>query len=605
MFTNVRMAGALVLMAGQIFAPALPAQAEARRTTEQDRSATAKLVQGLMSDRRYAYRRGAVDDALSSELFDAYVDALDPEKRLYSETDLEALDAHRLKLDDALKTGKLQPVYDIAAVRDQAIQARCEVARSWAESDAVPTAAGASGERAQLLRLRSASDLGRVWRAQIASEAAQLGSTGMSGQALLARLSREYCNAPPDPEQHRNELLQVFLNTFAEVLDPGAEYMSPFVADTEPDESGNEKTAGLQHAVVEIRDAKVGVIALPTLYASPGNSIAVDVANLLSGFNNSGVDGLVLDLRHSAGGPLKEVIDLAGLFLGPVPVMQIRETGGRITVQKTDVRRIWDGPLAVLVDGNTASGTEMLVAALQDHGRAVVLGEPTRGVGSIQNSVDLDLAASGARRFGMVKLTIAEVFRLNGHPLDAVGIQPDLALPLEENPDDHPRAAAVASSPIGPARGYEPKPLAFDAASLGASAPDLSTSDAEDAAIGAALGKAASKAASIVVELSKSQPVAIPTITAANVSGQRYAEVLMTHVRSRWSQSKVDQGPQKCNAHVRQLPGGEVIDIRFDTRCPEDQNLRASIRAAIENASPLPYAGFEGQFTRDVILSFP
>ena len=186
----------------------------------------------------------------------------------------------------------------------------------------------------------------------------------------------------------------------------------------------------------------IGVIELPTFYQDfegrrrNGNdytSATRDVARLLAGFKDKGVDGVVLDLRNNGGGSLDEAVQLSGLFIDQGPVVQQRESGGRVQVYSDRTPGVaWEGPLAVLVNRGSASASEIFAGAMQDYGRALVIGETTFGKGTVQNLLDLDRwpAASEGSRYGQVKLTIAQFFRADGGSTQNKGVVPDIAYPL-------------------------------------------------------------------------------------------------------------------------------------------------------------------------------
>src|SRR5690606_25288503 len=158
---------------------------------------------------------------------------------------------------------------------------------------------------------------------------------------------------------------------------------------------------------------RIGVIELPGFYqdfngrrsnGGKGEYVSAtrDVARLLAQFRQQGVDGVVMDLRNNGGGSLTEASELTGLFLDQRPVVQVRESGGRVSVEEDrDPGVAWDGPLAVLVNRGSASASEIFAGAIQDYGRGLVVGEPTFGKGTVQNMVDLDRwPANEKPRFG-------------------------------------------------------------------------------------------------------------------------------------------------------------------------------------------------------------
>lgn len=186
----------------------------------------------------------------------------------------------------------------------------------------------------------------------------------------------------------------------------------------------------------------IGVIELPTFYQDfegrrrNGNdytSATRDVARLLGEFKDKGVDGVVLDLRNNGGGSLDEAVQLTGLFIDQGPVVQQRESGGRVQVYADRSPGVaWDGPLAVVVNRASASASEIFAGAMQDYGRALIIGETTFGKGTVQNLLDLDRwpAAGEGPRYGQVKLTIAQFFRADGGSTQNKGVVPDIAYPL-------------------------------------------------------------------------------------------------------------------------------------------------------------------------------
>ncbi len=186
---------------------------------------------------------------------------------------------------------------------------------------------------------------------------------------------------------------------------------------------------------------RIGVITLPTFYqdfdARRRNdadyaSATRDVERLLAAFREQQVDGVLVDLRNNGGGSLNEAIELTGLFIETGPVVQVREAGGRVSVESDRSRTVaWDGPLAVLVNRASASASEIFAAAIQDYGRGLIIGEPTYGKGTVQNLIDLDrFQRSETPRYGQVKLTVAQFFRISGGSTQHKGVVPDISFPI-------------------------------------------------------------------------------------------------------------------------------------------------------------------------------
>jgi carboxyl-terminal processing protease len=186
---------------------------------------------------------------------------------------------------------------------------------------------------------------------------------------------------------------------------------------------------------------RIGVIKLPAFYqdfegkrrnSDDYASATLDSKKLLRGFRDQNVDGVVIDLRNNGGGSLSEAVDLTGLFIDKGPVVQVRESGGRVQVDSdSDTGVAWDGPLAVLINRGSASASEIFAGAIQDYGRGLIIGETTFGKGTVQNLVDLDRwPTNDGQHFGQVKLTIAQFFLPGGSSTQNKGVVPDIAFPV-------------------------------------------------------------------------------------------------------------------------------------------------------------------------------
>ena len=196
-----------------------------------------------------------------------------------------------------------------------------------------------------------------------------------------------------------------------------------------------------QKRVIDVDGRRIGVIELPTFYLDfeakrrgekDARSATADVAKLLRELRAQKVDGVVVDLRDNGGGSLLEAVELTGLFIDTGPVVQVRETGGRVSVESDDMGGVaWDGPLAVLVNRSSASASEIFAAAIQDYGRGLIIGEPTFGKGTVQSLIDLDrFPRKDDVKFGQVKLTVAQFFRVDGGTTQHAGVVPDLQFPV-------------------------------------------------------------------------------------------------------------------------------------------------------------------------------
>ncbi|RDL43894.1 tail-specific protease [Marinomonas piezotolerans] len=182
---------------------------------------------------------------------------------------------------------------------------------------------------------------------------------------------------------------------------------------------------------------KVGVIELPTFYSDFAaiqrgdqnyKSSTRDTKKLIEELRQEGITALILDLRNNGGGSLQEANSLAGLFIPAGPIVQIRDTSGRVSILGDQDRSVtYSGPLAVLTNRMSASASEIVAGALQDYGRALILGGQTFGKGTVQVLQELDK--------GQLKVTQAKFYRVSGESTQHKGVMPDISFPslLDEN----------------------------------------------------------------------------------------------------------------------------------------------------------------------------
>ncbi len=193
---------------------------------------------------------------------------------------------------------------------------------------------------------------------------------------------------------------------------------------------------------------KIGIIEVPTFYRdfaaeSRGDedfrSTTRDVRNLLRDLKQQDVAGIVIDLRENGGGSLSEATELTGLFIETGPVVQIKDAFGKVEVERDpDADIAYSGPLAVLVDRNSASASEIFAGAIQDYKRGIVIGEPTFGKGTVQTLVDLGRFVPGRKKdLGRLRLTMAQFFRINGGSTQHRGVVPDILFPTASFSDDY------------------------------------------------------------------------------------------------------------------------------------------------------------------------
>ncbi len=207
-----------------------------------------------------------------------------------------------------------------------------------------------------------------------------------------------------------------------------------------------EEQAAKSRVITVPRDGRewsIGVIEVPSFYRdyralSNGDknytSTTRDVKRLIQELEKQGVDGLIIDLRNNGGGHLTEATALSGLFIDNGPVVQLRNSNGRISrLDDPDpvARVAYNGPLAVLVNRFSASASEIFAAAIQDYERGVIIGQRTFGKGTVQNLYSLDqyLQPESDSGFGQLTLTIGKYYRVTGESTQHRGVSPDIRLP--------------------------------------------------------------------------------------------------------------------------------------------------------------------------------
>lgn len=515
-----------------------------------DQTTAAKLVYGLLSDSRYAYRPRALDDALSADMYKRYLESLDPNKQFFSAADIARFDAFKNKLDDAIKSGDLTPAYTIFSTYRQRVDERVAYARTLLKQPGNFEFTGSERydyDRKEAPWAADTAAVDALWKQSVRNDWLRLKLAGKKPDDIAKTLDKRYANmAKSIGELKGEDVFQTFVNSYANAIDPHTDYLTPKSADNfnmtmslsldgigaqlqkqddvvaireiipggpaarshlvkpgdrivgvgQGDSGQMEDVIGwrIDDVVAKIRGPKgtkvrldvipaeagqdskpnrivlvrdkvrleeqaakseiidipaasdgpakrIGVIKLPGFYqdfegrrknANDYASATRDVAKLLVKLRADKVDGVVLDLRNNGGGSLNEAIELTGLFIDRGPVVQVRESGGRVSVEgDSDNGIAWEGPLAVLINRGSASASEIFAGAIQDYGRGLVIGETSFGKGTVQNLVDLDRwPANETARFGQVKLTIAQFFRVSGGSTQNKGVVPDLAFPV-------------------------------------------------------------------------------------------------------------------------------------------------------------------------------
>lgn len=191
----------------------------------------------------------------------------------------------------------------------------------------------------------------------------------------------------------------------------------------------------IEHSLPGGGTEKIGVIDLHDFYNNlkTHHSAASDIAELIQRLKKEEVAGIILDVRNNGGGLLDQAVDLTGLFVKRESVVQIRRFDGYIDqLGPEETRQIYDGPLLVMVNRASASATEIVAGALQDYGRALIVGDQsTHGKGTVQTLIPLEQSApiGFTGDPGKLKMTVQKFYRVAGGSTQKNGVVPDIILP--------------------------------------------------------------------------------------------------------------------------------------------------------------------------------
>ncbi|MGF1741488.1 carboxy terminal-processing peptidase [Vibrio profundum] len=186
--------------------------------------------------------------------------------------------------------------------------------------------------------------------------------------------------------------------------------------------------------VIEQSGKKIGVLEVPSFYVG----LSRDTDKLLQEMKSQGVDGVVVDLRNNGGGALTEATALSGLFIKSGPIVQVRDSYGRVNVNSdTDGKESYQGPMIVLINRYSASASEIFAAAMQDYGRAVIVGEDSFGKGTVQQHRTLNqIYDLFDKELGYVQYTIQKFYRIDGGSTQNKGVIPDISYPALIDPSE-------------------------------------------------------------------------------------------------------------------------------------------------------------------------
>jgi len=547
----------LLLPAAAIAAPAASGDIATLRPTD-DQAGAAKLVVGLLSDSQYHYKPLPLDDALSQDIFDAFIDSLDGERMFFVKTDIDRFQQYRTTLDDAIKGQTLAPAYDMFSVYLQRVAERTAFARGLLKKDFdFRKDENYRFDREDHPWEPTKLALDDAWRRRVKNDVLRLKLAGKDMAEIRKTLDKRYANFQARVRDLKSDdVFQSLMNAYAGSIEPHTGYMTPRTSENfnismrlslegigavlqKEDEhtvirsivpggpaalsgklavgdrvvgvaQGETGTAftdvigwriddvvdlirgpkgsvvrldvlpaaagldGPHEAIAITRDKvkleeqaakkeivevgsgasahRIGVITLPAFYQDfdarrrdepDYRSATRDVRRLLIELRAERVDGVVMDLRNNGGGSLSEAIELTGLFIPQGPVVQVRSAGGRVKVESDrNPDLAWEGPVAVLVNRASASASEIFAAAIQDYGRGLIIGEPTFGKGTVQNLVDLDVFEPGEEpRYGQLKLTVAQFFRVDGGSTQHKGVVPDIQFPVTLDAEDYGESA--------------------------------------------------------------------------------------------------------------------------------------------------------------------
>jgi carboxyl-terminal processing protease len=517
-----------------ILPPGAIAPTEAQR-------ATARKIGRILEEAHYS--RAPIDDKMSELVYQRYLDFLDPQRSYFLASDINEFAAYRLKFDDMIHTGDIDPAYLIFNRFQQRNRERMEAASALLKTEPDWTVNESfEFDRAKAPWPATAAEMQELWRKRVKNDELSLMLTGKQFPEVVELLRKRYERGLKRVDQITPEdVFENLMNAYARSFDPHSSYFSPrnseeyriqmslnyegigaslqsvddYVTIMNVIEGGpaaiagtlntNDRITGVgqghegpftdvvgwrlddvvqlirgkagtnvrlqvltagaapgtkekvleftrnkvtldgQAAKKEVKNVtrngktlKVGVITVPGFYqdiaaqnAGDPNyrSTTRDVLKLIKELQAENIDGLVLDLREDGGGYLPEATALTGLFIDHGPVVQLRDTTGRLEVlDDPEPSPAYTGPLAVLVDRFSASASEIFAGAIQDYHRGVIIGQRTFGKGTVQNLVPLD-RWSQKPTSGQLTVTIGKFYRVTGESTQHRGVEPDVTLP--------------------------------------------------------------------------------------------------------------------------------------------------------------------------------
>jgi len=523
---------------------------------------------------QFHYKKNKLDDAQSKAILNEYIDALDPNRNIFTSKDIERFSLYSTTLDDAIRDGNLAPAFSIYRKYNQRRVERADFAlERLAQPFDFTIDEDYQFDRSEIAWPADKKALDEIWRKRVKNDILTLSLAKKSDEEIQKTLHKRYERTKTRTRQVKSEdVYEAFINAYLVSIEPHTAYFSPRTsenfninmrlslegigavlqtvgdytvvkktipggpaemsgqfrsedrissvgqgADGEMEDvvgwriddvvalirgpkntvvrlqllpKGSEDSPGKivtitrdkikleeQHAkksIIEIPNgdtiSRIGVITIPTFYmdfdgARRGDSDYVsttrDTRKLIKALQAEKIDGLVIDLADNGGGSLPEAISLTGLFIESGPVVQVRDSENKLDINKdTDNGIAYRGPLVVLVNRYSASASEIFAGAMQDYGRATIVGETTYGKGTVQQVLDLNRhAPRDSATLGQLKLTMAQFFRVNGDSTQNRGVIPDIKFPTAESSSELGESALDNALPWARIKAAKYKPF--------------------------------------------------------------------------------------------------------------------------------------------------
>ncbi len=503
----------------------LPLLAPEVQHTTASKRATSRLT-------RSHYKHFNLNDAFSQAMFVRYVEMLDYNKNIFSQSDIDSFSEWSVQLDDQLKSGSNLIAFKLYNLANEKRFERFSYALTLLDQEInFDVEESMKVDRSEAEWPKGIDEINELWRKRVKYDALNLKLTGKEWPEIKEILQKRYDNAMKRISQTKSEdVFQLYLNAFTREIDPHTSYLSPRSAEQFQSEmnlslegigavlqmtedytvirslvvggpaskskqlsegdriigvaqdkdkmvdvigwrlddvvqliKGPKGTKVRLHILPESKGAKsydvtivrdkirledravksevyekdgkkIGVVEVPSFYVG----LSKDTDKLISDLKEKKVDGIVVDLRNNGGGALTEATALSGLFIKSGPIVQVRDSYGRIEQNNDTGGEIsYEGPVTVLVNRYSASASEIFAAALQDYGRAVILGENSFGKGTVQQHRTLnEIYDLFEKKLGYVQYTIQKFYRINGGSTQNKGVVPDIQFPTAVDPEE-------------------------------------------------------------------------------------------------------------------------------------------------------------------------